>query len=132
MRIVLDTNVVVSAALTPMGPPGQLLDLVLSGDLSLVVDARITCEYREVLLRPRFKLDAEYVHQLIDVLEEIAILVTAVPWPSPLDDASDEIFLAAAHAGAAVLVTGNMADFPPSKRQGVVVQSPRECLESMR
>jgi putative PIN family toxin of toxin-antitoxin system len=132
MRIVLDTNVVVSAVLTPMGPPGQLLDLVLSGELSLVIEPRIAYEYREVLLRPRFQLAADHVHQLIDVLEEIATPVTAVPWPSALDDASDEIFLATALAGSAVLVTGNMADFPVTKRHGVTIWTPRECLERMR
>jgi hypothetical protein len=72
LRRVLDTNVVVSGVLTPMGPPGHLLALVLAG------------EYREVLLCPRFGLDPAYVHQLIDALEEIGVQVTALPWPFEL------------------------------------------------
>lgn len=128
----LDTNVVVSGVLTPVGPPGQLLDLVLAGEATLVIDPRIVVEYREVLLRPRFRLDTGSVHRLVDALEDVALQVTAVPWPSPLEDASDEIFLATARAGVAVLVTGNIVHFPASKRHGVVVQTPRECLESFR
>lgn len=132
MRLVLDTNVVVSGVLTPMGPPGQLLDLVLAGETTLVIDPRIAAEYREVLLRPRFRLDPEHVYQLLDVLEGTALQVTAIPWRSALEDASDEIFLATARAGSAVLVTGNLVHFPAPKRHGVVVQNPRECLESLR
>ena len=132
MRLVLDTNVVVSGVLTPMGPPGQLLDLVLAGEMTLVIDPRVAAEYREVLLRPRFRLDPEHVYQLLDVLEGTALQVTAIPWPSALEDASDENFLATARAGSAVLVTGNLVHFPAPKRHGVVVQSPRECLESLR
>lgn len=132
MRLVLDTNVVVSGVLTPMGPPGHLLDLVLAGEVTLVMEPRIAGEYREVLLRPRFGLDPAYVHPLIDALEEIGVQVTALPWPSELQDRSDEIFLATASAGQAVLVTGNVADFPVSKRQGVIVRTPRQCLDELR
>jgi len=55
MRQVLDTNVVVSGVLTPMGPPGHLLDLVLTGEVTPVIEPRVAGEYREVLLRPRFE-----------------------------------------------------------------------------
>ena len=132
MRLVLDTNVVVSGVLTPMGPPGQLLDLVLAGEVRLIMDPRIAGEYHEVLLRPRFRLESEQVHSLVDALEDIALQVAALPWPVALDDQSDEIFVAAARAGDAVLVTGNIGDLPESKREGVIVRTPRECLESLR
>lgn len=55
MRQVLDTNVVVSGVLMPMGPPGHLLDLVLTGEVTPVIEPRVAGEYREVLLRPRFE-----------------------------------------------------------------------------
>ncbi len=132
MRLVLDTNVVVSGVLTPMGPPGQLLDLVLAGEVSVVLAPQIVVEYREVLLRPRFRLDAEQVHQLVEALEDIALHVAAAPWPVALEDPDDEIFLAAARGGTAILVTGDIRDFPPSKRAGVSVRTPRECLDSLR
>jgi len=132
MRLVLDTNVVVSGVLTPMGPPGHLLDLALAGEVTLVMEPRVAGECREVLLRPRFGLDPAHVHALIDALEEIGVQVTALPWPFALQDRSDEIFLATASVGQAVLVTGNVADFPVSKRRGVIVRTPRQCLDDLR
>lgn len=52
MRIVLDTNVLVSGLLNPHGSPGRLLDHFLAGDITLLVDDRILAEYGEVLRRP--------------------------------------------------------------------------------
>lgn len=132
MRVVLDTNVVVSGTLSPMGPPGQMLDLVLADELVLVVAPRVLGEYREVLIRARFGFDPLQVQRLVDTLEDIGQSVSALPWPSPLTDQSDEIFLATAKAGHAVLVTGNTVDFPAWKRHGVVVYTPRQCLERLR
>jgi predicted nucleic acid-binding protein len=45
MRIVLDTNVLVSAFLNYSGAPAQVLTLVLAGELKLVFDRRILDEY---------------------------------------------------------------------------------------
>jgi uncharacterized protein len=56
-RIVLDTNVLVSAFLNPSGAPSQVLTLVLAGELKLLFDRRILDEYAEVLARPRFELE---------------------------------------------------------------------------
>jgi predicted nucleic acid-binding protein len=48
-RIVLDTNVLVSAFLNSSGAPAQVLTLLLAGDLTLLFDGRIMAEYAEVL-----------------------------------------------------------------------------------
>ena len=57
MRIVLDTNVLVSGLLSPHRPPGEIVRLVSGGLVSLCLDARIVAEYRDVLARPRFGFD---------------------------------------------------------------------------
>ena len=54
MRVVVDTNVIVSGILNPHGPPGRVVDALLSGNNSALHDDRILSEYREVLLRPTF------------------------------------------------------------------------------
>ena len=56
MRIVLDTNVVVSGLLSDTSVPAQVLDLCISGDVLLVVDGRIMREYEDVLTRYRLIL----------------------------------------------------------------------------
>ena len=54
---VLDTDVVVSGLLSPYGPPGRLLDMVVSRQLRVTLDDRIEDEYRHVLARPRFAIE---------------------------------------------------------------------------
>ncbi len=72
MRIVLDTNVLVSALLSPHGPPAQILQLILAGKLVPCLDLRILDEYRQVSRRPKFAFDARLTNELLDFLESVA------------------------------------------------------------
>ena len=69
MRVVLDTNVLVSAFLSPDGAPAQLLTFALAGELTLLFDDRIMAEYAEVLRRPRFGLDEADIDLVLRQLE---------------------------------------------------------------
>ena len=132
MRIVLDTNVLVSALLSPFGPPGEILR-VTTRTIQVCHDARILGEYRQVLLRPTFSFRPAQVESLLDQIEADGVPVTAFPLPEPLPDPDDEAFLAVALVGRAQsLVTGNLKHFPERRRQGVRVISPRDFLESYR
>lgn len=55
MRIVADTNVLVSALLTPGGGPGALLAAVDAGDVTLIVAPALLDELEDVLSRERFR-----------------------------------------------------------------------------
>ena len=133
MRIVLDTNVLVSGLLSPYGPPGEIVRLVLTGEVSLCLDARIAAEYREVLLRPRFGFDPDSIATLIDYLESSAEMVAGRPLATRLPDPDDEAFLEVAlAAGAECLVTGNLIHYPLDARAGVLVLSPAEVVERYR
>ena len=77
MRIVLDTNVLVSALLTPQGLPAQILLLALAGDLTLLFDERILEEYRGVLHRPRFAIPRDQLAKVLEQLEADGELVAA-------------------------------------------------------
>ena len=133
MRIVLDTNVLVSALLSPFGPPGEILRLITAGTIRVCHDARILGEYREVLLRPAFSFRPARVESLLDQIEADGVPVAAFPLSERLPDPDDEAFLAVALAGEArSLVTGNLKHYPERSRQGVRVVSPREFLESYR
>ena len=61
MKIVLDTNVLVSGLLTPFGSSGEIVRMVFSGELLLYIDARILTEYKDVLHRPKFKFNKENI-----------------------------------------------------------------------
>lgn len=130
MRIVLDTNVLASALLSPNGAPAAVLQRVLAGRVVLCFDARVLSEYREVLRRPKFGFDARLVDDLLEFLESEGELVASVPLPLSLPDPDDGKFLeVAAAAGADHLVTGNLRHFPTRARRGVSVVSPRDFLE---
>jgi putative PIN family toxin of toxin-antitoxin system len=130
VRIVLDTNVVVSGLLTAFGPPAQIIDLESSGDITLVVDDRILSEYEDVLTRPRFGFDAVEIGAFLRLAEDAEHTIGA-PLPFALADPDDEPFLEVAIAGAVdALVTGNERHFRvPGGRLAVPILSPRRFLE---
>jgi predicted nucleic acid-binding protein len=59
-RVMLDTNVVVSALLNSFGAPGRVLDLVLAGELTVADDHRLPAEWRQVGEHKRHARRAEY------------------------------------------------------------------------
>jgi uncharacterized protein len=133
VRIVLDTNVMVSGLWSPFGPPGKIVGLVAAGALPLLLDERILGEYREVLSRNEFGFDPEKVESLLLQVEATGEFVVALPLPERLPDPDDEAFLEVALAAQAdFLVTGNLRHFPARVRQGVAVVSPRDFLEALR
>jgi putative PIN family toxin of toxin-antitoxin system len=133
MTIVVDTNVWVSGLLTPRGAPGRIVDLILAGHVTLIVDDRILAEYREVLRRGRFGFEAKDVDALLAFIDSTAVHVHATPLSHRLPDEDDEMFLEAAIAGdAEVLVTGNSRHFPARLARGVRVVSPAAFVASRR
>lgn len=131
MRVVIDTNVIVSGLLNPHGAPGRIPDLLIGERFDFLADDRILSEYREVLLRPRFGFDAADVNALVSHLQTISVMVTADPIDLRLPDPGDLPFLEVAISGEAqCLVTGNLKHFPKSKRalRGVKVLSPSYFL----
>jgi putative PIN family toxin of toxin-antitoxin system len=134
MRLVLDTNVVVSGLLQPKGNPAQVLALVLAGSVQICYDQRVLAEYAEVLARPRFKFDQRRVREVLIKIEADGSAVDATAERDlDLPDPDDEPFLAVALAGQAdYLVTGNLADYPVERRRGCAVVSPAEFVAAWR
>jgi putative PIN family toxin of toxin-antitoxin system len=130
MRLaVFDTNVIVSAGITPGGAPAKLIfDWVLTGQVRAVTSPAVVAEYREVVRRPRFHRYGFAPHWLEFLTEDSLWLEDPGPWVQPCPDLSDAPFLALAHAAGAWLVTGNLKHFPESARNGVIVLSPADYL----
>lgn len=134
MKIVLDTNVVVSGLLQSLGNPAQILTLALAGAVRVCHDERILAEYAEVLARPRFKFDPKRVREVLTKLETDGLTIDTSDQPDlNLPDPDDEPFLAVALAASVdFLVTGNLADYPAAKRRGCAVVSPAVFMEHWR
>lgn len=132
MRIVLDTNVLVSGLLSTTGPPARIVEAALAGHLQLVFDMAIRREYEDVLRRPELALTPGRVDDLFTAIDEFGQRVAGLPpWSTWLPDPNDGMFLAVAAATANVLVTGNTRHFPQRCRAGVVVLTPRQFIDRL-
>ena len=127
---VLDTNVLVSGLLSPSGPPGRLVDVLVARRLRLALDDRVELEYREVLARPKLGIEPVRREAFLAILQ-FQDHLTALPWPHrALPDADDVIFLEVAlQTSARVVVTGNLKHFPRGRRGPVDVMSPRAAWD---
>jgi uncharacterized protein len=131
-RWVLDTNVLVSAALTRGGPCDLLLQAIADGQVAAAWDYPLLTEYRDVLARPRFRFSRPVQAELI-ALFDLAWHTPAVSQVPALPDPHDEPFLAVAMATPdRVLVTGNIKHYPSAHRAGVTVLTPREALSRLQ
>ncbi|MGA3372125.1 MAG: putative toxin-antitoxin system toxin component, PIN family [Terracidiphilus sp.] len=126
---VLDTNVVISAGITPGGTPAKLIfDWVLKEHIQVVTSPAVLAEYREVAQRPRFLKYGFPPLWLETLIEESLWLQDPEPWICPCPGPTDAPFLALAHAAGAWLVMGNLKHFPETARNGVRVLSPADYL----
>jgi putative PIN family toxin of toxin-antitoxin system len=129
IRVVLDTNVVVSAHLNDEGYERHVLDLALAGKLQLAVSDAILAEYEGVLLRPTFAIDPRLVAKSLRQLRSVARIARPQHKLTVTRDPGDNRFLECAEtAPADYLVTGNKRHFPGNRRQTVVVNA-RELIE---
>lgn len=133
IRVVVDTNVLVSGLLTPHGPPGRIVDALVGGLLQAVFDDRMLAEYEEVLARPRFGFDPADVAVVLDAIvqggERAAdlALMAAASLDVRLPDGDDVAFVEVALAAKAdALVTGNLAHFPSDQCHGVRIVRPAD------
>jgi putative PIN family toxin of toxin-antitoxin system len=129
IRVVLDTNVIVSAHLNDEGYERHVLDLALAGRIKVVVSEKILTEYEDVLRRPKFAIAARQVAKSLRLLRAAAQMVNPRRELTAARDPDDNCFLECVEAGRAdYLVTGNKRHFPKKWRQTVVVNA-RELIE---
>ena len=139
VRIVLDTSSLITALRSNRGAASEVLRLVLSEDLTILIDYKIAAEYRDVALRPEHLAASRQTHgkilTLIEVLEELAEPIQVSVKPRPLsNDPNDDMILDVAINGRAnALVTQNAKHFStPGKQYGIQVLSPVEFLTALR
>ena len=112
---VLDTNILVSALWSQNGAPARVVSAMLAGSLVPCYDHRIMTEYREVLLRPKFKFTAGEVNALLGWIVFRGRCVAAEPLPVAFADEGDRKFYEVAKYCQAILITGNMKHFPADR-----------------
>jgi uncharacterized protein len=124
LRLVLDTNIVVSAALKSEGLQRTVLLLAITKPANLYISDAIANEYQEVLARPELKIRKGLQQQLLQLIKNRARRVTPSHSLDVTLDPSDNIFLECADAARAdYLVTGNLRHFPRFWKQTTVISS---------
>lgn len=128
LRLVLDTNVVVSAALKPEGLQRTVLLLALTKPARWYVSEEIVSEYRVVLARPELKIRPGLRQQFLQLVKKHCRVVVASHLPQVTLDSTDNIFVECADAARAdYLVTGNESHFPRFWKSTKIINS-REFL----
>lgn len=131
MKVVLDTNVAVSALVFPFGTLNWLRDAWKAGTLVPVLDAACADELIRVLTYPRFQLTERDIAELLgdylpwtEVVESVSSVESGIP---TCRDPADQKFLTlAAAAGADALVTGDAALLELDGRLAFEILSPAE------
>jgi uncharacterized protein len=128
-RVVLDTNVVVSALLTPGGLADQVLRLGLGGAFMMCTSPAIMSEYAVVLPRPHLKLTAREIRTTLEDFRKISTLVHPSHTLAVCIHEPDNRFLECAEAAHAnFLITGNTRHFPQEWKMTRIVNA-RQFIE---
>ena len=137
-RIVIDTNILVSAILTPKGNPAKILKHVLEGKLNLIISPAILEETQQVLRYPRLvklmkknKITRKEVYDFLGKMSKVAVItpgkleIDAIP-----DDPADNKILACGLEGEAdYLISGNHHLTDLKIFQGIKIMNPSTFLK---
>ncbi len=129
MRVIVDTNIIVSGLISPAGPPGKIVDALLQGFLVPVMSSATLAELEAVLMRPRlrtlFERAGVEVAEFLTEFRELAEIIDPTPVDISVRDENDRIFLdlAATRPPVEFLITGDR-DFDRRHYADVPVISP--------
>lgn len=117
MKIVLDTNVLLSALLTPNRKASAILDKILNGNIEIYYNENIINEYKEVLSRKKFGIPKSQISAIISFIRMKGIYAFDYTESNKLfEDMSDKIFYDIAISKDSILVTGNLIHYPKHKK----------------
>lgn len=133
MRLILDTNVLVSANIQ-RSYPNFIVDRVFADpSLELCFSAELFTEYIDVLNREKFTKFPDFHSRVQTLLSDIHTFGTQFTTTTKLkligDDADNRLLELAETCQADYLVTGNTNDFTMSEYKGTKIVSPKEFFE---
>jgi putative PIN family toxin of toxin-antitoxin system len=133
LRVVFDTNVIVSAALYEKSLPALLLSLGLENKVRFFVSPALLNEYEAVLKRPRFKLGQRQITELMGNINRKALIVSPTKRLNILktDEPDNRVLECAIKAKADFIITGNKRHFPFEEFKGSKIVTPREFINSI-
>ncbi len=132
LRIVLDTNVLLSALRSSLGASFRLLSMLGRARFTLQISAPLVAEYEAVLKRGQLSLSESQIDDVIDFIcahsEHHQIFYL---WRPVLKDPDDDFLLELAVKAQARIVTWNLGDFKKASAFGIDVISPKQLLHEL-
>lgn len=135
MRLILDANILLSALLSPLGPPAQLLDAWERKTFTLVASDTLIAELREVAGRPFFRarLRASTLELLAAGLRDFSLFCPDLPAGPVAPDPRDSYLLVLAEASQAdFLVTGDKQLLALKHQKSTRIVAPAAMIEAMK
>jgi uncharacterized protein len=133
-KLILDTNILVSAFISNSIPTKILYELVLLQKVKMCLSDVIFSEYVAVMNREKFVRYANFktnVDIVLSKLREISIFYKTDRNVEVLTDTSDNKFLElAAVSSADYLITGNILDFQITEFEYTRILTPREYWDN--
>lgn len=135
MKVVIDTNVLISGLISSSSPPSQIIDLWISSKFTVYVSSEIIEEYLSVILRPKFRSLGTAKERYALVSELVGVDNTKVVTPDLrlnviTDDPDDNIILeCAVEAGADVIISGDEHLLSLSNYEGILILNPTSFLQ---
>lgn len=136
LKIVLDTNLLVSAVISSQGNPARILGLFRKNLIEIVISEEMIVEIQKVLnypkIRKRHVWNTEEIESFVRGIKEICIVVTPKFHSGSIvtQDPSDDKFLHCAVAGEVdYIVTGDNHLLRLGKYSGIQIVTPGQFLE---
>ena len=130
MRLVLDTNILLSNLMSSAGPPALLYATWQRGAFTLISCEAQLEELRDVSRRERARIQTTEVGRMVNTLRAVALMVEKLPFVDASPDPYDNYLLSLSMAGKAdLLVTGDKRDLLGLKRHaGTAIVTARQAL----
>ena len=138
IRIVLDTNVFVSALLIPDSPPARILEFALKGNLRLVMSPGIIKEIGSVFNYPRLKKSMKQHHltdgEVTDAILQLIKIATITPGTEIAsgacrDPADDMVLSCAVEGQADFVISGDQDLIKLESYEGIKIVTPAIFLQ---
>jgi putative PIN family toxin of toxin-antitoxin system len=111
-KVVLDTNVLVSALWSNNGNPHEIVKSIFTNEITPYYNDDIIEEYHEVLSRTKLKFPEDKVESLMQEIKNNGVKANSVTSNLTFADESDRKFYDIAKTNEATLITGNLKHYP--------------------
>ena len=129
MRVVVDTNVLVSALLKQGGSEARVMSAIAGGKLAWCVSPAILAEYAQVLQRPKFaSIPSAYIYLFLDLASRAEIFHAKARMNISSHEEDNRFYECAVAADADFIVTGNRRHFSQSYGR-IRIVSARQLIE---